>query len=211
MQRHDHENRASPATDSTAELVSRLREGDTAARDRLIERMLPILQRWAHGRLPGYARGMVDTDDLVQICLIRTVDRLAELEIDREGALLAYLRRALMNAIRDEIRRSVRRPARDPLGPAHFDPRPSPVERAVGTETLERYEEALGELTARQREAVIMRLEMDLPYAEIAAAIGSPSADAARMTVARATVRLARTMADGEPQARSPSRKGDPE
>lgn len=180
--------------ESTASLVSQLRAGDRSARDRIVERYLPVMRRWAHGRLPGYARGMVDTDDLVQVCLIRAVNRLPALDVRREGALLAYLRRSLINAVRDEIRRAARRPAPEALDPAHPDPGPSPVERAVGREVLERYEAALARLTDLQREAVIMRLEMGMSYHEVAAAVGCPSPDAARMAVARAVVNLAEAM-----------------
>ena len=49
-------------------------------------------------------------------------------------------------------------------------------------------------LGERDREAVILRVEFGYSHEEIAEAIGSPSANAARMTVARALVRLAEEM-----------------
>jgi RNA polymerase sigma-70 factor (ECF subfamily) len=74
------------------------------------------------------------------------------------------------------------------------DDAPSLVEKAIGTQALERYE-ALTVCEAQQ-EAVILRVEMGLSYQEIADAIGSPSANVARMSVSRALVRLAEVMAD---------------
>ena len=65
----------------------------------------------------------------------------------------------------------------------------------VGSTLLESYEAALARLTERDREAVILRLEFGYSHAEIAVAIGSPSANAARMTVTRAFIRLAEEMA----------------
>ena len=65
-------------------------------------------------------------------------------------------------------------------------------------ERLDRYESGLTRLPADQREAVILRLEMDYSHAEIAAALGRPSADAARMLVARALVALAEAMRDDD-------------
>jgi RNA polymerase sigma-70 factor (ECF subfamily) len=56
---------------------------------------------------------------------------------------------------------------------------------------LERYEEALLSLEERQREAVILRLEFDYSHEEVAQAVGCPSANAARMLVSRALLRLA--------------------
>ena len=189
---------ARPASDleSTAALLTRVREGDEAARERLLARYLPILKRWAHGRLPVYARDLSETDDLVQVTLIRALSRVGEFEPRREGAFLAYLRRILLNALRDEIRRSMRRPAHDPLDESLTDPMPSVVERAIGRETLEEYEAALASLPEEQQEAVILRIEFGFTHPEIADALGKPSANAARMTVARALVRLMETMGE---------------
>ena len=171
-----------------------MRDGDGDARDRLLSRYLPALRRWAHGRLPNRARGMVDTDDLVQVSLLRALDHVTRFEPRHEGAFLAYLRRIVLNAIRDEIRRSARRPGADELSEELADGTPSPVERAVGREVVEAYETALARLGEVQQEAVIMRVEMGFSYQEIAAALGRPSANAARMTVSRALLRLAEEM-----------------
>ena len=94
--------------ESTADLLSRVRGGDPAAREQLFARYLPILKRWAHGRLPGSARNLADTDDLIQTSLLRALNRVGEFEPRHEGAFLAYLRQTLLNALRDEIRRSRR-------------------------------------------------------------------------------------------------------
>jgi RNA polymerase sigma-70 factor (ECF subfamily) len=153
-----------------------------------------MLKRWAHGRLPGSARGMVETDDLVQVTLIRALDHVKEFEPRREGAFLAYLRRILLNALRDEIRRSVRRPAEERLPDDLADQRPSLLEQVIGREAVESYEAALAALTEAQQEAVILRIEFGFGYQQIAEAVGSPSANAAQMTVSRALVRLAEAL-----------------
>jgi RNA polymerase sigma-70 factor (ECF subfamily) len=70
----------------------------------------------------------------------------------------------------------------------------SPLEAAIGIETLERYEGALSRLTDEERDAVVTRVEFGLSYAEVAEALGKPSADAARMAVVRALVKLANEM-----------------
>src|SRR5262249_7868261 len=41
-----------PDLESTALLLSRIREGSNEARERLFARVVPTLQRWAHRRLP---------------------------------------------------------------------------------------------------------------------------------------------------------------
>ena len=182
--------------ESTAELLTRVRAGDAPARERLVSRFLPALSRWAHGRLPSRARGMVDTNDLVQDSLLRALDKVEQFEPRREGAFLSYLRSILMNQIRDEIRRVERRPAREPLGEHHPEKSPSPLELAIGAEVLERYETALARLPEDQREAVILRVELGLSHQEVADATGRPSANAARMFAARALVQLAEAMGE---------------
>jgi RNA polymerase sigma factor (sigma-70 family) len=175
----------------TTELLARVRAGEGDARERLLARYLPKLRRWAHGRLPGYARALADTDDLVQVTLIRTLNRLQEFKPQHEGALLAYLRTVLLNAVREEIRRTARRP--QTIG---LDDSVPQVEQMVGSPIVESYEAALARLGERDREAVILRVEFGYTHEEIAEALGSTSANAARMTVTRALVRLADEMRD---------------
>ncbi len=180
--------------DSTVSLLARVRAGDGTARDRLLARYLPILRRWAHGRLPSHARQLADTDDLVQITLVRAFNHLGSFEPKREGAFLLYLRRILLNALRDEIRRSRRAHASGEPDVDIPDPGRSTLEEVIGRETVERYEAALTELTEEQREAVILRIEFDFKHEQIAEAVGKPTANAARMLVTRALVRVAEIM-----------------
>src|SRR5947208_16437739 len=81
--------------ESTVTLLQRIRAGDLGAREHLLGRYLPLLRRWAHGRLPVYARALDDTDDLVQITLLRSLKHLDQFEAERSGAFLAYLRQTL--------------------------------------------------------------------------------------------------------------------
>jgi RNA polymerase sigma-70 factor (ECF subfamily) len=64
----------------------------------------------------------------------------------------------------------------------------------MGKEGFERYEAALATLGEVEREAVIARIELGCSFQEIAALVGKPSADAARMLVARAVGKLAAVM-----------------
>ncbi len=180
--------------ESSMVLLRRAKAGDATALDDLCARYLPRLLRWAHGRLPRYARGAVDTHDLVQETLAQVVQRLHAFEPRHEGAFQAYLRQALLNRVRDEIRRAQRRGVADPLDTSKRSPDPSPLEHAIGQEALERYEAALARLRPDDREAIVVRIEMGLPYTEVAEALGKPSIAAAHMAVSRALVRLAQEM-----------------
>jgi RNA polymerase sigma factor (sigma-70 family) len=184
--------------ESSFALVRRAHDGDLAAQNELCARYLPRLQRWAHGRLPAWARGALDTHDLVQDTFIQVLRRIGEFEPRHEGAFNGYLRQALLNRVRDEIRRAHRRAPAEPLDAARPAGDPSPLEEAIGQEALERYEAALARLTPHDREALILRIEMRYPYTEIATALGKPSIAAAQMAVSRALVRLAEEMARGQ-------------
>jgi RNA polymerase sigma-70 factor (ECF subfamily) len=176
---------------STTQLLSRYRKGEDDAANRLFERYLPILRRWARGRLPSSVRDLSDTDDLLQITFLRALQRLNEFDPERPGAFLAYLRTILLNLVREEIRRSGRRP--DEISLQHSLPsqRMSLVEEAIGAERLAAYEKGLAQMSELKRNAVIMRLEFGMSFDEIAIELERPSANAARMTVSRALDELA--------------------
>lgn len=180
--------------ESTFLLIEQIRAGDKSALDRLLRRYLPLLTRWASGRLPRGARDLSDTEDLVQETIISALRHLDHIEIRGDGALQAYLRRAVLNRIRDELRRHGRRGSAETLDENVRAKEDSPLEVAIGNEALERYEAALARLSATDREAVIARIELGQTYAEIASALGKPSTEAARMAVNRALARLARLM-----------------
>lgn len=177
--------------DSTAELLGRANAGDQEAVDRLLRTYGPLLAHWAHGRLPAVARGLSDTDDLVQITLVRVLGRLQAFESHHPGAFLAYLRRSLLNNMRNEIRHAAHRPRGEPIDERLPAPGPSPLERTIGIRALNAYEEALEKLTDEQKAAVTLRVEMGCKHEAIAALLGKPTANAARMLVARGLARLA--------------------
>jgi len=143
----------------------------------------------------------VDTDDLVQITLIRALNRLEEFEPRHEGAFLAYLRQILLNQIREEVRRALRRPEQKEIGQDLQDCGPSPLEEAIGKELVSRYEIALGRLTRYQQEAVVLRIEFGFTYQQVAEALDRPTPNAARLLVTRALLRLASLMHEFEREA----------
>jgi RNA polymerase sigma-70 factor (ECF subfamily) len=181
-------------SDDTTELLARARGGDGEALNRIFERHIPLLRRWAAGRLPGWARNGADTSDLVQDTVVATLKNLDGFEPRGEGALQAYLRAALMNRVRTSLRRTQRRPPAETLDSGIPDESTSPLEAAIGHEMLTKYEAGLERLTSDEREAVVGRVELGMTYGELASALGKPSPDAARMAVARALVRLAQEM-----------------
>jgi len=187
---------------STTELIDRARRGDPEALERLFERLYPPLRRWARGRLPGWARSLADTDDLVQDALVQTFNRMGGFESRGAGGLQAYVRQAILNRIRDELRRAGRRPGAVTLDGTEPDRSPSPLERAIGREGVDRYERSLARLRPRDRDAIIGRIEMGFDYDELADVLGTPTVVAARKAAERALVRLATEMKHDAHQSR---------
>lgn len=176
--------------ESTASLLAEVREGDERARERLCALYMPMLMRWAHGRLPSRARSLAETSDLVQSTLLQALSRIHAFQPRHEGAFLAYLRTTLVNTLRLELRREQRHPSVGSPLPAER-PDDSPLASHAGRDALLDYERALSQLPPERREAVILRLEFGMTYDEIAAAMERPSADAARMLVGRALADMA--------------------
>jgi len=185
------------APESTLQLIARARAGDQEALDRLFVRHAQPLKRWASGRLPSWARDLVDTDDVVQDTLLQTFKRIREFEPRGAGGLQAYLRQAVLNRIRDEVRRQRRQPDAADLSGLEIDAAQSPLEQAIGNEAVERYERALEQLSGEDRAAIIARVEMGYSYEELAEELGKPTPDAARKAAQRALVRLAKEMKRG--------------
>jgi RNA polymerase sigma factor (sigma-70 family) len=185
---------ASSTLVATTDLLRRAKAGDAVALEALMTRYLPRLKSWASGRLPMRARSLLDTADLVQETLMRTLERLDQVEVRGPGGFQAYVRSAVLNRIRDQVRYANRRPGPGELPDTLSDAGPSPLELAIGADIVTRYERAMALLTEEERHLLHLRIELDYDYAEIAAMTDRPSNAAARMAISRALVRLADAM-----------------
>ena len=186
----DEVRRALLSDEPTMELVVRAQEGDRQEVEALLQRSMPQLTRWAHGRLPAAARGSLDTGDLVQETVLHVLRRLDTFRPDHVGAMQAYLRQSVLNRIRDEVRRIGRHPAPCELPDDMPSDLPSPLEEAVMAEGVHRYQVALTKISPRDRQFVVARIEAQWSYEEIARHFHMRTADAARMAVTRALRRL---------------------
>lgn len=180
----------------TIELVFRARDGDRLAVEALLQRCLPDLKRWAHGRLPASARGSLDTSDLVQETVLHVLRRLDHFEPRHVGAMQAYLRQSVINRIRDEVRKVTRHPAPGELSGDLVSDDTSPLEVAVRQEAYRRYRTALDGLSSRERAFIVARIEAQWTISEIATHFGIVTPDAARMAIGRALKRLKKSLDD---------------
>jgi RNA polymerase sigma factor (sigma-70 family) len=180
----------------TRELIERAKDGDGEALNVLMARFSPRLVRWATGRLPGHARSLLDTGDLVQDVLISTLERLDRIDVQVPGQFQAYVRKAILNRIRDQVR-SARKWTSEAVAESLEDRAPSPLEAAIGSDVIDRYERALNSLHEDEARLLHLRVELHLTYEEIAMILERPSPDAVRMAAQRALGKLAELMGHG--------------
>lgn len=174
----------------SAELLQRARQGERQALDDLFSRYVPHLMRWAHRRVPSWARNAADTCDFVQDTVLHTLRNLEAFESRHDGALLRYLRRALTNQVRDQFRHAARHPAPAELDAELADAGASPLTLTILREDQLRYRAALAKLRRADRLAVIGRIELQYTYEQLAFLLRKPTAEAARLAVRRAILRL---------------------
>ena len=177
--------------------MNRARAGDERALDQLFARYVPRLHRWAHRRVPMWARSAADTADYVQETVLHTLRHLGAFEPQREGALLGYLRRSLVNRVRDQVRNAARHPTPVELDDQIEDGNRSPLDLAIGEEDRQRYQAGLKRLRRADRQAIVASIELGYSHEQIALVLNKPSAEAARVAVRRALVRLGEEMNRG--------------
>jgi len=185
----------SNSTTTSWRLLAQANIGDHTALGRLVSRCVPSLRRWAHNRLPRWARTAADTTDLVQDAVLQTLRRGRALDLRSRYALAGYLREAVRNRIRDEHRRIARRGVHEAVSNTLVDRTPSPLDRALTQEQDARYRAALARLSVRDRELIVAHVELDYSHAQLGCMTGR-SRNAARMALERAVRRLAEQMRD---------------
>ena len=175
----------------TIELVSRAREGDMPAMEALLQRCLPPLKRWAHGRLPPAARGPPRHGRS------RAGSRSARARQSRDVRAAPCRGDAGLSAAvghQPYLRRSAAyRPAAAPCW--NCPPTIRPIARHRRRKRFARRRTStiamrVSRLTPKDRAIIVARIEMQWSLAEIAHRHGLPTVDAARMAVNRAVKRL---------------------
>jgi RNA polymerase sigma factor (sigma-70 family) len=180
---------------SSETLLRQYQAGDELALEKIWERYLPRLKRWASARLSHGSRADASTDDLIQDAFVRSLAPLRRLEPRGPHSLFAYIKRLVRSSVIDRARTVKRRPQREILEPerhAHRDP--TPLEMLIGQEVWERYQRALATLSEEDQQMILVFVELRCSDRELAELFGKSSPDAARMARGRAIARLAKAM-----------------
>jgi RNA polymerase sigma-70 factor, ECF subfamily len=185
----------------TGELLQRARDGSPEALNQLYERCAGRLLAFVRLRLGRDLRTKLESRDILQAALLRSVAHLHELQAVDTRGLMAWLARIAEHEIRDRAdyyHRHRRDAAREvPIDESAAPPAitRSALSRLILSEEARRLEAALDGLGEQHREVILLRKFEELSFAEIGRRLGR-SEDAARMLLARAMTALTLALAE---------------
>ena len=181
--------------ESTADLLREAKAGSPEALNQLYERCTGRLLAFIRLRLGRDLRTRLESRDILQASLLKSLEHLDDLKGTETRSLMAWLARIAEHEIRDRAdfyQRERRDAAREmPLeddAPIKALTR-SALSRVILDEEAQRLENALESLSPPHREVVLLRKFEELSFGEIGARLGK-SEDAARMLLARAMTAL---------------------
>ena len=160
----------SPQTSADAQIVARVRDGETDAYAELVRRHGPMARRTAV--LLGAGS---DADDIVQEAFVKAYRSLGSFRA--EAPFRPWLLRIVANEVRNAHRSSVRRDAREEavvLGSPELLVAPDPAVAVLGADRRATLLEAIRALPERQRLVVTCRYLLELDEAETATVLGWP-------------------------------------
>jgi RNA polymerase sigma-70 factor (ECF subfamily) len=186
---------AAVSSQDSTELLQRAREGSPDALNLLYERCAGRLLGYIRLRLGRELRARVESRDILQAALLKSVKHLDGFRGQDPKAFQAWLARIAEHEIRDRAdhQQRLRRDAAREVPLDDEAPVPavtrSALSRILLDERARRLEQALETLSQEHRDVILMRRFEELSFAEIGTRLGR-SEDAARMLFARALTSL---------------------
>src|SRR2546427_5245534 len=151
---------------SDSELLAAFRAGDSRAFETLVRRY----QRSVLAIARRFARDEDDAEDLAQRAFINASNRAVGW---RGGSFKSWLFRIVVNLAKNHLRDMARFDRSDDAHEREAPPAPAEAhERLERADRMPALREAIARLPRRQREVLLLRIDGDLPFAEIAAALG---------------------------------------
>jgi RNA polymerase sigma-70 factor (ECF subfamily) len=175
-------------------LYARMRAGEGPAWAEFHGRYEPLLRHLARRWLDPHLRAQADSLDMAQSVLRMLLESDGRVAFEDEARFRGWLGAVM----RHRVARLARR-ARGPGGarwvglaedPDDGAEEADPAALAEKAEAVHRLKSALDRLTHEERQVVVLREFDGLAFADVAARLGKPSADAARKAFDRACERL---------------------
>lgn len=187
------------AAPSSTDLLRRAKLGSDAALNLLYEQCAGRLLAYIRLRLGRELRAKLESRDILQATLLKSLTHLHELKGEERESLMAWLARIAEHEIRDRAdyhQRQRRDAARElaidedvPLAAAAR----SALSQVILDERAQALEAAMDTLAPAHREVILLRTFEELSFPEIARRLGR-SEDACRMLFARAMTALTLAM-----------------
>jgi RNA polymerase sigma-70 factor (ECF subfamily) len=179
----------------TADLLQRAKAGSPDAVNALYERYAGRLLALIRLRMGRDLRARVESRDVLQASLLKSLQHLDELKGTDAPSLMAWLARIAEHEIRDRVdyhqrqRRDAARevPLEDDTPVAALSR--SALSRVIFGERAQQLEDALESLSPEHREVIVLRKLEERSFAEVGRRMGR-SEDACRMLLARAMTAL---------------------
>jgi RNA polymerase sigma-70 factor (ECF subfamily) len=203
--------------ESDEALLMAYRAGDARAFERLVARH----EKPVWNFLRRFVANAATAEDLLQEVFLRVIKSAHAEESEWRGAakFSTWLYTIARNLCVDHARRAVHRDATSLDGPGHAaadteatlhdriaSPAPAPDAAVADRQAKARIDAAIAALPPDQREVFLMREVMEMPFAEIAAAVGvSEPTVKSRMRYALEKLRVALVELGGEPAGKTES------
>ncbi len=188
-----------PSAPSSADLLRRAKQGSDAALNLLYEQCAGRLLAYIRLRLGRELRAKLESRDILQATLLKSLTHLHELKGEERESLMAWLARIAEHEIRDRAdyhqrqrRDAAREVAIDDESPLAVAAR-SALSQVILDERARALEAAMDTLSPAHREVILLRKFEELSFPEIARRLGK-SDDACRMLFARAMTALTMAM-----------------
>ena len=177
-------------------LLREAKAGSGPALDTLLARYADRLLALIRLRMGRSLRAHLESQDILQACLLKAFQRIDQFERGDTASLMAWLARIAENEIRDQAvyhhrqRRDAARvvPLEQGVDGVAGQVR-SLISRMVASEEMAQLEQALEALDEPHREIILLRRFEELSFGEISERLGR-SPDACRMLLARAMTAL---------------------
>lgn len=185
----------------TYDLVSRAKDGESIALERLIARYYERVRRIVRRRLSPNLRDYMDSTDMVQETFVHAVKALDRFEMRNNASVINWLATIAEHTIKGAVDR-VDADKRKPPGKVSLkndsnsqelqvpDKGPSPSEHFARREETDLLRQCLAALPDTYREVLVQRSYHRRSWKEIAELTGRPTEDAARMMYVRALKEL---------------------
>jgi RNA polymerase sigma factor (sigma-70 family) len=189
------------SVESSGDLLQRAKSGSPEALNQLYERCAGRLLAFIRLRLGKSLRARLESRDILQATLLKSLGHLDDLKADETRSLMAWLARIAEHEIRDcaDFHHRQRRDAARDVAMDDDAALPALTRSALSglilDEQAQQLEAALESLSPAHREVILLRKFEELPFAEIARRLGKTE-DACRMLLARAMTALTLTMSE---------------